>query len=502
MDPDRLTRVDATTWRIEPTGAMRVPAVIYADGALIRDMDDKVGEQASNVASLPGIVQASYAMPDAHWGYGFPIGGVAAFDPDGGGVVSAGGVGFDISCGVRTMRTGLSVGDVLPFQQALADALYRDIPAGVGSHSAITLDSAEMDAMLAGGAHWAVARGWGEPRDLERIEDGGRIAGAEPETVSERAKERQAHEMGTLGSGNHYLEVQVVAEIFDSLTAAAFGLEKGAVVVAIHCGSRGLGHQIGTEFARDMVVAAQRSGIALPDRELAYAPIESEVGRRYLGAMRAAMNCALANREILGHYARRVFREFFADVELPLLFDVSHNTCKVETHLIDGERRELFVHRKGATRAFGPGHDSLPPALRPVGQPVSIGGSMGTASYILVGAALGEAKAFASACHGAGRALSRHAALRRFSGRQVVDDLAAEGVLIRSPSTRGVAEEAPGAYKDVSAVVANASRASPYSRSRHARTAAAAARSSMLRAQSAQGREKSHTKIPSPCAFP
>ena len=459
MNPDRLTKVDATTWRIEPTGPMLVPAIIYADESLIRDMDDKVGEQAANVASLPGVVQACYVMPDAHWGYGFPIGGVAAFDPNRGGVVSAGGVGFDISCGVRTMRTGLSAADILPVQKALADSLYRDIPAGVGSHSAITLDLSETDEMLAGGAHWAVARGWGEPEDLERIEDGGRIAGAEPDSVSQRAKQRQTREMGTLGSGNHYLEAQVVAEIFDPPAAAAFGLKKSDVVVAIHCGSRGLGHQVATDFAKDMVVAAQAAGIALPDRELACAPIKSEVGRRYLGAMRAAMNCALANREILGHYARGVFRHFFPGCELSLLFDVSHNTCKVESHIIDGERRELFVHRKGATRAFGPGRDSLPPALRPIGQPVFIGGSMGTASYILAGEESAEAKAFASACHGAGRALSRHAALRQWSGRQIIDELAAQGVMIRSPSSRGVAEEAPGAYKDVSAVVVAAEAA-------------------------------------------
>jgi tRNA-splicing ligase RtcB len=459
VDPDRLTKVDANTWRIEPTGSMRVPAIIYAGETLIREMDDKVAEQAANVASLPGVVRACYVMPDAHWGYGFPIGGVAAFDPDQGGVVSAGGVGFDISCGVRTMRTGLSVAEIIPRQEALADALYLEIPAGVGSKSAIALDAAEMEAMLEGGAHWAVARGWGESQDLERIEDGGRIAGAEPGCVSERAKKRQAREMGTLGSGNHYLEVQLVAEIFDQSAAAAFGLKRTDVVVAIHCGSRGLGHQVATEFAKDMVIAAQASGIALPDRELACAPIGSEVGQRYLGAMRAAMNCALANREILGHFARGVFQRFFPDSQLSLLFDVSHNTCKVESHVIDGERRELCVHRKGATRAFGPGRDSLPLALRAIGQPVFIGGSMGTGSYILVGAESAEAKAFASACHGAGRALSRHAALRQWSGRQIIDQLAAQGVLIRSPSSRGVAEEAPGAYKDVSAVVAAAEEA-------------------------------------------
>ena len=459
MDPARFTRVDPNTWRIEPHGAMRVPAVIYADESLIRDMDDKVGEQAENVATLPGIVQASYAMPDAHWGYGFPIGGVAAFDPDHGGVVSAGGVGFDISCGVRTMLTGLSVSDILPAQKALADSLFRQIPAGVGSTGAITLDAAEMAAMLSGGAQWAVDRGFGEARDLERIEEQGRMAGARPEYVSDRAKQRQRREMGTLGSGNHYLEVQAVAEIFDPTVAAVFGLKQDDVVVTIHCGSRGLGHQIGTEFLKEMVMTAKASGIELPDRELACAPINSDVGQRYLGAMRAAINCALANREILGHFSRRVFAHYFPNCDLRLLFDVSHNTCKVEPHAVDGKRRELFVHRKGATRAFGPGHEDLPAALAAVGQPVLIGGSMGTGSYILVGEASNEQKAFSSACHGAGRAMSRHAALKQWSGRKIVDDLAEQGILIRSPSTRGVAEEAPGAYKDVSAVVAAAEHA-------------------------------------------
>jgi tRNA-splicing ligase RtcB len=459
MDPAGFTRIDPVTWRIEPTGAMRVPAVIYADEALLRAMDDKVGEQARNVATLPGIVQAAYAMPDAHWGYGFPIGGVAAFDPDAGGVVSAGGVGFDISCGVRTMLTGLTVRDILPVQKALADALYAEIPAGVGSHGPITLDRAEMDAMLAGGAKWAIARGWGEARDTERIEEGGAVADARPDFVSDRARERPRREMGTLGSGNHYLEVQAVAEIFDETTAAAFGLAPDDVVVTIHCGSRGLGHQIGSEFLKEMAVAAGAAGIALPDRELASAPIASEVGQRYLGAMRAAINCALANREILGHFSRAVFRRFFPGNDLSLLFDVSHNTCKVETHEVDGRKRELFVHRKGATRSFGPGHASLPEALRSTGQPVLIGGSMGTGSYVLAGEATAEARSFASACHGAGRAMSRHAALKQWSGRKVVDDLAAHGILIRSPSSRGVAEEAPGAYKDVGAVVLAAEEA-------------------------------------------
>ena len=459
MDPARFTRIDPTTWRIEPHGTMRVPAIIYASEDLIHQMDDKVIEQATNVAMLPGIVRASYSMPDAHWGYGFPIGGVAAFDPEQGGVVSAGGVGFDISCGVRTMLTGLTVADVVPVQRALAESLFRQIPAGVGSTGAITLDRGEMDAMLTNGAHWAVARGWGETRDLDRIEEGGRMEDAEPAQVSDRAKERQHREMGTLGSGNHYLEVQAVAEIFDAVIARVYGLAQDEVVVTIHCGSRGLGHQIGSEFLKEMVVTAEAAGIVLPDRELACAPIRSEIGQRYLGAMRAAINCALANREILGHYARRVFSHFFPGCDLRLLFDVSHNTCKVEMHEVAGRVCPLYVHRKGATRAFGPGHASLPEALHAVGQPVLIGGSMGTGSYVLAGTATSEQKAFSSACHGAGRALSRHAALKQWSGRKIVDDLASAGILVRSPSTRGVAEEAPGAYKDVGAVVAAAEQA-------------------------------------------
>jgi tRNA-splicing ligase RtcB len=459
MDLARFTKIDETTWQIEPTGAMRVPGIIYADEGLIREMDDKVYEQTANVATLPGIVKAVYVMPDAHWGYGFPIGGVAAFDADEGGVISAGGVGFDVSCGVRTMLSHLKVSDITPVQKQLADSLYQQIPAGLGSKGAITLDPLEMDAMLRGGARWAIGRGWGEARDLERIEEHGQMAGAEPACVSNRAKERQRREMGTLGSGNHYLEIQAVTEIFDEEIAASYGLKPEEVVVTIHCGSRGLGHQIGTEYLRDMLPAAAAAGIALPDRELACAPIKSEVGQRYLGAMRAAVNCALANREIIGHYARRVFGHFFPNTELSLLFDVSHNTCKVEAHKADGASRQLFVHRKGATRAFGPGHPDLPEGLRKTGQPVLIGGSMGTGSYVLAGSPSSEVKSFASACHGAGRAMSRHAALREWSGRQIVDDLAARGIMIRSPSMRGVAEEAPGAYKDVGAVVLAAEHA-------------------------------------------
>ncbi|MFQ6023406.1 MAG: RtcB family protein, partial [Acidiferrobacterales bacterium] len=440
-------------WRIEPHGKMRVPGIIYGHESLIREMDHKVYEQVTNVATLPGIVQASYAMPDAHWGYGFAIGGVAAFDADRGGVVSAGGVGFDISCGVRTLHTGLKRDDLEAVKSPLADVLYREIPAGVGSTGRIRLDPHEMDAMLAGGARWAVEQGYGEPEDLERIEEHGRMQGAMPEKVSEHAKKRQRDEMGTLGSGNHYLEIQHVADVYDPDIGKAFNIEPGDIVATIHCGSRGLGHQIGTEFLRSMAIAAKEYGIELPERELACAPINSPVGQSYLGAMRAGINCALANREIITHLTREVFAKVVPHARLTLLYDVSHNTCKVEDHTVNGERKRFFVHRKGATRAFGPGHPELPAVFRDVGQPVLIGGSMGTGSYILVGTKQGEVLSFSSSCHGAGRAMSRHQAKRTWRGRELINELAERGILIRSRSMRGVAEEAPAAYKDVSAVV-------------------------------------------------
>ena len=440
-------------WRIEPQGKMRVPAIIYADHELIQAMGQKVFEQVSNVAMLPGIQQASYAMPDAHWGYGFPIGGVAAFDPEEGGVVSAGGVGFDISCGVRTLHTGQTLEQLQPEKKALADLLAVTIPAGLGSTGTIALNHREMNQMLRGGAVWAVERGYGTESDLARTEEQGCMAGADPAQVSDKAKERQRREMGTLGSGNHYLEVQLVAQIFDQAAAAGFALVEGDIVVSIHCGSRGLGHQIGTEFLKSMATKAASHGIRLPDRELACAPIESELGRSYLGAMRAGINCALANRQILTHLTRKAFADLFPDARLTVLYDVSHNTCKDETHVIGGRSKRLFVHRKGATRALGPGHPDLPGHLSAIGQPVLIGGSMGSASYILAGTRASETLAFSSACHGAGRAMSRRQASRRWRGRELVKDLENRGILIRSPSLRGVAEEAPGAYKDVGRVV-------------------------------------------------
>lgn len=453
MDLTLLSRKSDGEWWIEPHGRMRVPGIIYASEALVREMDDKVYEQIENVATLPGIQKASYAMPDAHWGYGFPIGGVAAFDPEEGGVVSAGGVGFDISCGVRLLRTGLTLSDVEPIKKRLADALSRSVPAGVGSVGRLHLDAAEIDAMLTGGARWAVERGYGRAEDLERIEEHGCMRGARPEDVSEFAKNRQRDEMGTLGSGNHYLELQRVTRIFDAAAAAVFQLSEDDVVVSIHCGSRGLGHQIGTDFLKRMTLAAPEYGLEVADRELACAPIASPVGEAYLGAMRAAINCALANRQIITHLVRRVFAGVAPAAQLDLLHDVSHNTCKVERHRTNGGVRQLFVHRKGATRALGPGHPDLPPAFASVGQPVLIGGTMGTASYVLVGTADGEARSFGSSCHGAGRSMSRHAAVKQWHGREIVRQLADRGILVRSPSPRGIAEEAPGAYKDVTAVV-------------------------------------------------
>jgi tRNA-splicing ligase RtcB len=453
MDCSRFEFQEPNTWIIPRMGNMLVPAIIYASRELVQNMDEKVYQQITNVASLPGIVGAAYAMPDAHWGYGFPIGGVAAFDPDEGGIISAGGVGYDISCGVRLLRTGLRWSDVKPRQEQLADALFERIPAGVGSTSAIKLNDEEMDAMLGEGARWAVAHGYGLQEDLSRMEERGCMAGADPAQVSEHAKERQKPEMGTLGSGNHYLEIQRVDTLHSDDPMLNFGLAVDDIVISIHCGSRGLGHQIGTEFLRLMSIKAPDYGLKLPDRELACAPIRSELGQCYLGAMRAAMNCAFANREILTHFVREVFADYFPGQRLDLLYDVSHNTCKEEWHTLDGRSRRLFVHRKGATRAFGPGHAEIPAEFQSSGQPVFIGGSMGTGSYVLRGLESSEAKAFSSACHGSGRAMSRTQAFKQWRGRELVDQLEKQGIYVRSNSFRGIAEEAPDAYKDIHKVV-------------------------------------------------
>jgi len=454
MNINELESIDAWTWALTRAGGKgpRADVRMYGSRELLEAMDEKVREQIDHVAALPGLVGPAYTMPDAHWGYGFPIGGVAAFDPKQGGIICAGGVGFDISCGIRCLRTSLTFEALAPQRTALADNLYRDIPAGVGVSGTIKLQVPELDQVLLGGAQWAVDEGYGTAEDLEFIEDQGRVSGAEPSRVSSMAKKRQLGEMGTLGSGNHYLEVQRVDQLFDADLARAYGVAQGQILVSIHCGSRGLGHQIGTEFLVKLAKAAETLGIRLPDRELACAPIESDEGQQYLGAMNAAINCALANRQILTHLTRRVFRHYFPQAQVETLFDVSHNTCKAERHEVDGKPRLLYVHRKGATRAFGPGHPGLPKRYAAAGQPVIIGGSMGTGSYLLAGVASSEQRAWSSASHGAGRAMSRTQAARRWQGSTLVRELGEQGIAIRTRSMRGVAEEAPGAYKDIERV--------------------------------------------------
>jgi len=459
MDIKDLVKINDYIWEIPQQGPMQVPGRVFADEKLVREMDEKVREQMINVAMLPGIQRASLAMPDAHWGYGFPIGGVAAFDPDEGGIISMGGVGFDISCGVRTMKTGMTKMDVLPRLKTLVDQFFSRVPAGVGSEGLIKLNQGQIDEMLTGGAEWAVKKGYGIEDDLRYIEEQGRVDGAEPGNVSLEAKQRQYREMGTLGSGNHYLEVQVVDEIYDGRAAQAMGLRQDDVVISVHCGSRGLGHQIGTDALKHLAYAVQKYGLTIRDRELASAPINSAEGKKYFGAMSAGINCALANRQIITHLVREIFTEVYPEGRIKMLYDVSHNTCKVETHVIGGKKKRLFVHRKGATRAFGPGQRDLPIEYRDVGQPVLIGGTMGTSSYILVGTDEGMEQAFGSACHGAGRSMSRTQAKKQWHGRDVVRDLEGRGILIRGHSYSGIAEEAPGSYKDVSEVVETAHHA-------------------------------------------
>ncbi len=446
MDITNIKQLDPYRWLISTGGH---PIILYGSRILIESMDDKVREQITHVAKLPGLVGAAMTMPDAHWGYGFPIGGVAAFDAEAGGIISAGGVGFDISCGVRCLRTNLFVTDILSQIQPIADALFHAVPAGVGSEGKIHLSMQEIDQVMQGGAKWALSKGYGVREDLDYIEEDGCIDGAVPEHVSDHAKKRQLDEMGTLGSGNHYLEVEVVEKIYDQVAASAFGIQEGQIIIAIHCGSRDLGHQIGSDYLVSLAKAAQRLGIQLPDRELACAPILSPEGQQYIGAMHAGINCALANRQIITHLTRETLTTILPDIEIETLYDVSHNTCKREKHQVNGKLRELYIHRKGATRAFPPGHPALPARYQPVGQPVFIGGSMGTGSYLLAGNPAEVNQAFASASHGAGRSMSRNQALKRWQGRQLVDELAHQGIYIRTKTMRGVAEEAPGAYKDV-----------------------------------------------------
>jgi tRNA-splicing ligase RtcB (3'-phosphate/5'-hydroxy nucleic acid ligase) len=457
----QITLVEETPvrWRIEPTGRMHVPGIVFASRSLLPDLaSDRSLMQVVNVATLPGIVEASYAMPDVHWGYGFPIGGVAATDVERGGVVSPGGVGFDISCGVRLLTSRLHDDDVRDGLPALMDELDRRVPTGLGKGGVWQLrDDHELTALLRGGSRYAVERGYGVERDLEHCEDHGYVPDAEVDHISERARLRGIGQVGSLGSGNHFLEAQIVDHIYDQDTAAAFGLRLGGVCVMIHCGSRGLGHQICSDHVRVMRAAMAGYGITVPDPQLACAPVTSREGRNYLGAMAAAANYGRANRQLLTVATRLAFAAALGVGDLDLLYDVSHNLAKLERHDVDGESRLVCVHRKGATRALPPGHPELPADLRPYGQPVLVPGSMGTASHVLAGAAGGGA--FHSTCHGAGRTMSRHAATRRVHGRELRQQLAAAGITVRAHSDRGLAEEAPFSYKDVDEVVTTCEQA-------------------------------------------
>ncbi|MFF5258166.1 RtcB family protein [Actinomadura viridis] len=447
-----ITREGPYRYRIERRGAMRVPGVVFASADLLPGAEaDRSLRQVADVATLPGIVRASFAMPDVHWGYGFAIGGVAATDTAAGGVVSPGGVGFDISCGVRLLAAGIDRDAFAARAGTLMDRLGAAIPRGLGRGAVWHLPGrAELERVLAGGAAYAVERGHGVPRDLDRCEDLGVMSGADPGLVGARAEERGLGQLGSLGSGNHFAEVQAVERIYDPATAEAFGLRPGRVCFMIHCGSRGLGHQICTDHVHAMQTAMPRYGIEVPDRQLACVPAESPEGRDYLASMAAAANYGRANRQLLTEAARRAFAAVHG-CDLDLVYDVSHNLAKIETHPVDGESRRLCVHRKGATLALPPGHPGLPPDLRAAGQPVLIPGTMGTASYVLTG--VPGNPAFDSACHGAGRRQSRHQAARSVHGRDLRERLQAAGIAVRGASWRGLAEEAPAAYKDIDAVV-------------------------------------------------
>ena len=459
--PMKVRPVDDCIWEIGPEAkaGMLVPARIYASDALLAGMDAGVFEQVTNVACLPGIVRASLCMPDGHWGYGFPIGGVAAFRADSG-VISPGGIGFDINCGMRVLRTSLTEAEVRPRLGALVDALFGAVPAGVGAHGFLRLDAPAFREVMVEGAGWVVRRGYGRPADLAATEGGGCLPGADPAAVSDRALQRGMNQLGTLGSGNHYLEIQVVPPdgVHDAAIAAAFGITgPGQVLVMLHCGSRGFGHQIGTDYLRRFDEAMPRYGITVRDRELACAPFRSPEGQAYFGAMTAAANTAFANRQLITHRVREVMAHVLErPVEalgLDVIYDVCHNTAKLERHVVDGEMLELVVHRKGATRAFGPGMPDVPAAYRGLGQPVIIGGSMETGSALLVGTAHAMTETFGSTAHGAGRTMSRAQAKRRVWGATLIREMGERGIVVRAASPAGVAEEAGFAYKDLAEVV-------------------------------------------------
>jgi tRNA-splicing ligase RtcB (3'-phosphate/5'-hydroxy nucleic acid ligase) len=453
-----LRRLADAMWEIAPFGGMRVPARVFATDLLMDAIrSDQSLVQACNVAHLPGIVRASLTMPDAHEGYGFPIGGVAAFDATDG-VVSPGGVGYDINCGVRLLRTAVSGADIGPRVDRLVRRIQRDVPAGVGSEGAIPkLSDDDLDAVLRDGAAWAVERGFGVEEDLDFTEAGGQLAEADPRALSRRARERGAPQLGTLGSGNHFAELQVVDEVLFEDAARAFGLLPGTVAVMIHTGSRGLGYQVCDDALGGMHQVARRYGIALPDPQLVSVPIGSREGRRYLGAMRAAANFAWANRQVIMALVERALVGVLggdrASLGLGLVYDVAHNIAKEEEHVVEGERRRLLVHRKGATRAFPAGHTDVPVAYRAVGQPVLIPGDMGRRSFVCVGTEYAMAEAFGSSAHGAGRSMSRTAARRAGSGRDIEREMAERGVIVAARSRKTLAEEMPEAYKDAANVV-------------------------------------------------
>ncbi len=453
----KLERIDECRWRIPKSGKMRVPGLVFSSPGLIKDVEgDQSLVQVANVATLPGIVRHSLGMPDIHAGYGFSIGGVAAFRMENG-IVSPGGVGYDINCGCRLMTTNLQAGETRPMLKELVAALFRDIPTGVGSKGPVHLSPKDEARVAQEGAAWAVKKGFGERADLERTEDHGTLAGADPAVLSERAVKRGLDQLGTLGSGNHFLEIQVVDEIYDPQTADAFHLHAGQLTVMIHSGSRGFGHQICDDFLKEMAHQSVSPGYELPDRQLACAPIGSSPGRRYLAAMACAANYAWANRQILMHLTRETFQRTLAigprELGMTLLYDVCHNIAKMERHLVDGKEVQLCVHRKGATRALPPGHPDVPEVYRRAGQPVLIPGDMGTHSYILAGAPGAMEQSFGSSCHGAGRVLSRSQALKITKGRAINRELEDKGIFVHSRGKRTLKEEVPEAYKDVSEVV-------------------------------------------------
>ncbi|GAB4262280.1 MAG: RtcB family protein [Deferrisomatales bacterium] len=452
-----LRRLDPFRWELPREGPMRVPGRIYASEKMLPQiLAERALEQVRNVATLPGVLGASLAMPDIHWGYGFPIGGVAATDAAEG-VISPGGVGYDINCGCRLLATHLTREEVAPRVRDLVALLFARTPSGVGSTGPIRLSKRDQRAVVLRGAAWAVERGYGRPEDLETTEEGGCLAGADPDAVSPRAYERGFNQVGTLGSGNHFLEVQVVEAVYDPEAAAAFGLAEGMVTVMIHSGSRGFGYQVCDDYLKVMAREVAREGFDLPDRQLACAYARSEAGRRYLGAMAAAANYAWANRQALLHWAREALADFFGssprELGLRLVYDVAHNIAKREEHRVEGASRAVIVHRKGATRAFGPGRPEVPARYRSVGQPVLIPGDMGRASYVLAGTRAAMEETFGSTCHGAGRLLSRKAALKRKHGAQVRRELEEQGIWVFSAGIRTLAEEMPEAYKDVDDVV-------------------------------------------------